>query len=298
MNLIHLKYFITVVEEKNLTRAAELLYITQPTLSRVLAKLSDEMGTPLFNIRGRRIYPTSSGMTLYAWAKDTLVSYDKLLEELAKCKLEENNSIAIAISGPQISRPLLVGFQRAYPEYSFTTVLFNRRNFPDILDNDDISFALTTKANNPPGLESFLIARKPFYAILPNGHPLSKRKRIALAELKDETFILPPADHMFEITLEHMFTKAGFTPKVRARVQQITLMGMVADGMGITVGLSTARSYDPKAMQECAAVPLRDSFCKLDVYLYWRPQAQYSQIYDDFLNYIKQHGADDILADT
>lgn len=298
MNLNQLHYFVTVIEKKTLVQAAKDLYITQPALTRSLSKLADEIGVPLFINRGRLIYPTADGESFYACAKSMLASYNQFLAESEKHRLSANNSLTIAISGPQFSRPLLLGFQQAYPEHHLSTVSIKRQDLPGILDSETIGFALTTKADNLAGLENILIARRPLYAILPSAHPLSGRESISLNELRDETFILPPAENMFQVTADYIFAQAGFEPQVLARVQQVTLMRMVADGLGITLGISTALSYDLKAQQKCTAIPLQDHFCTLDIYLCWRPEVQRSQCFDDFLKYIKQHGTAAVLADS
>ena len=82
MEIRVLKYFLTVAREQNITRAAETLHMTQPTLSRQLAALEDDLGTKLFNKSGRKIMLTEEGILLKRRALEILELEEKTVEEL------------------------------------------------------------------------------------------------------------------------------------------------------------------------------------------------------------------------
>lgn len=80
MELRVLQYFLTVVREENISRAADVLHITQPTLSRQMAQLEEELGTKLF-IRGRHLSLTDSGIMLYRRAEEVIALMGKIETE-------------------------------------------------------------------------------------------------------------------------------------------------------------------------------------------------------------------------
>ena len=83
MELRVLKYFLTVAREENMTKAAETLYITQPTLSRQIAELEEEMGTPLFVRNNRSVTLTDAGQLLRRRVEELLAIEEKILDDFA-----------------------------------------------------------------------------------------------------------------------------------------------------------------------------------------------------------------------
>ena len=83
MELRVLKYFLTVAREENMTKAAETLYITQPTLSRQIAELEEEMGTPLFVRNNRSVTLTDAGQLLRRRVEELLAIEEKILNDFA-----------------------------------------------------------------------------------------------------------------------------------------------------------------------------------------------------------------------
>lgn len=84
MEIRVLRYFLTVVREESITRAAEVLHITQPTLSRQIAQMEEEMGVGLFDRGSRKIALTSEGMLLRRRAEEILELVDKTEKELTE----------------------------------------------------------------------------------------------------------------------------------------------------------------------------------------------------------------------
>ena len=86
MEIRILKYFLTVAREQNVTRAAEALHITQPTLSRQIAALEEELGTPLFKRNNKKITLTKEGILLKRRALEILELEEKTVEEIQSCR--------------------------------------------------------------------------------------------------------------------------------------------------------------------------------------------------------------------
>lgn len=116
-----LKYFLTVAREENMTKAAEILYITQPTLSRQIAELEDELGTPLFVRSNRNVTLTDAGVLLRRRAEEMLALEDKIKDELsAKENLGGNVSIGMAEAASANTVADMIGiFREKYPSVKF-----------------------------------------------------------------------------------------------------------------------------------------------------------------------------------
>ena len=122
MELRVLKYFLIVAREENITRAASLLHITQPTLSRQLMQLEDELGVTLFRRRNHSIVLTEDGMLLKRRAQELVSLSEKTVQELSH--KEQNLSGEIAIGCGETRSMLFLAeqirtFQQKYPQVQF-----------------------------------------------------------------------------------------------------------------------------------------------------------------------------------
>lgn len=122
MEIRVLRYFLTVAREEKITRAAELLHLTQPTLSRQLAALEEELGTPLF-VRGpRKLTLTEEGMLLRRRAEEILELVDKTGQELHRQQEALEGTVTVGsgeIASMDALAPLCLEFQRLHPRVQF-----------------------------------------------------------------------------------------------------------------------------------------------------------------------------------
>ena len=120
MDIRVLRYFLTVVREENISKAAQALHVTQPTLSRQMAQLEDELGAPLF-VRGKRLTLTDAGMLLRRRAEEVTELMDRIEDEFAS--REEVGGIISIGSGVLKSSHILVekllAFREMYPEVQY-----------------------------------------------------------------------------------------------------------------------------------------------------------------------------------
>ena len=122
MELRVLRYFLTVTREGTATQAADVLHITQPTLSRQLAQLEDELGVRLFEHQGRKISLTSSGMLLRRRAEEILELVDKTEQEVGQQEEDLHGTIAIGAGETavlDIMADCLADFSKSYPHVRY-----------------------------------------------------------------------------------------------------------------------------------------------------------------------------------
>jgi DNA-binding transcriptional LysR family regulator len=122
MEIRVLRYFLTVVREENISKAAEVLHITQPTLSRQLAQLEEELGTQLFCRGSRKITLTSEGMLLRRRAEEIIELIDKTSQEILASDEEISGMITIGageLASVQTMVELCGSFQEKYPQVKF-----------------------------------------------------------------------------------------------------------------------------------------------------------------------------------
>ena len=147
-----LKYFLTVAREENMTRAAEILYVTQPTLSRQIAELEEEIGTPLFVRSNRSVTLTDAGMLLRRRVEELLALEDKIKSELGN---KENLSGTVSIGMAEASSANVVAdiigvFRKKYPHVKFELFTAMADQVLERIDKDSMFIGL------PKAEKSFL----------------------------------------------------------------------------------------------------------------------------------------------
>lgn len=195
MNFRILQYFLTVAREGNITKAAELLYITQPTLSRQLMQLEEEMGVQLFERSQHRIKLTQAGELLVHRGKDILEMVEKT--ELELKDTESNLSGNIIFGAGELNNVNVLGdiigaFQKENPDVTFdiftsTTDIMQERMEKGLLD---ISLAM-----EPIDVEKYdyipLPQKEVIGVYMRADSPLATKEKIAVGDLVGKPLLLP-----------------------------------------------------------------------------------------------------------
>ncbi len=189
MELRVLQYFLAVVREENISRAAEVLHITQPTLSRQIAQLEEELGTPLF-IRGRRLSLTDAGAMLRVRAEEVVSLVGKIENEFAE-KSEVGGIVSIGSGGLmalQTIMPALIQFQQIYPRVRYAFYTNSAEYTKERLDQGllDMGFLL-----EPVDVEKYdyirMKGKERWGLLVPADHPLAGKTSIS----KEDLFTVP-----------------------------------------------------------------------------------------------------------
>ena len=192
MELRVLEYFLTVVREENISRAAEVLHVTQPTLSRQIKDLEEELHTTLF-IRGKRLILTDSGMMLRRRAEEVVTLMHKIDSEFQEQE-ELSGVISIGSGGLTAAKilPELIGhFRERYPLVSFEIITGNADHIKEKLEHGILDFGFLLE---PVEIEKFDYLRMPvkekWGILLPANHPLAEEKAVTRKQLKELPLIV------------------------------------------------------------------------------------------------------------
>ena len=243
MELRHLRYFVTVVTERHFTRAAKKLGIAQPPLSQQIRRLEDEIGT-------RLLFRSASGVTLTPAGEAFLPHAEAALREAERGRLDARRvshgdlgTIRIGFTSAASLNPLVPGaissFRQAYPDVELRLVVHASTPLLAQLTQDllDLAFVRPTPAERQ-GLRAIPLPDERLWIALPTRHPLAARKRLRLAELRNEPFILYPRANgsvLYDAIIAAC-QAAGFSPKVVQEGPQIaSIVSLVAAGVGVTL---------------------------------------------------------------
>ncbi len=243
MELRHLRYFVTVAEELNFTRAAKRLGINQPPLSLQIRQLEKEIGTPLFHRRARGIELTSAGKLLLEEARIILQQVERAKTGVRSRGRGETGRINLGSVGGTYFHPLIPAIIREYRMHYPDVVLFPQASSTSLVvarlrcGQIDIAF-IRPPISDDEGLAIELIVDEPAVMVLPTAHPLSRSTSAPLRAFAEETFVLyprelNPGNYDSFVAACH---RAGFSPKLGQEAPQIvSTVPLVAAGLGVSI---------------------------------------------------------------
>lgn len=229
-----------LADESNLTRAAALAGVPQPTASRWLAELGDRLGTPLVSRAGRGIRLTRAGEHLAEAARraagELRAGYRAALAEADPEQGHVSLAFLHTMGGVRVPE-LLAGFRTAHPGVRFTLVQGAHEEMLQRLRAGEVDLVLTAPLPaEDPGLGTSALAQQPLVAVVPAGHPLAGRHRVRLAELAESEFVALKPGFGVRRIIDELLAEAGCTPRISFEGEEAdTLRGMVAARLGVAV---------------------------------------------------------------
>ena len=195
MELRVLKYFLTVADEGNITRAADILHVTQPTLSRQMMELEDEMGTPLL-IRGKRSVTLTDEGFLFRQQAETIVELaDKLEHTFTDRKDIICGTIRIGATEALGGRTLAVymkEFREKYPDVQFDLYNGMADNIKEMVERGLIDLGLVMEPIDTAKFEYVRLPRKETWGILiRQDHELAGKETVTAEDIKQYPLIMP-----------------------------------------------------------------------------------------------------------
>lgn len=195
MEIRVLRYFLTVVREESITKAAEVLHITQPTLSRQLAQMEETLGVRLF-IRGtRKISLTNEGMLMRRRAEEILELVDKTERELVEQDEQVEGVVAIGcgdLKAVQILPDLIRSFHMRYPKVTFELYTATADHVKDRMDRGLTDIGLLLEPINMDKYDFIRLSEKERWVVaMPPDDPLAKKEYVTANDLAELPLILP-----------------------------------------------------------------------------------------------------------
>lgn len=199
MDIRVLRYFLTVAREESFSRAADALYLSQPTLSRQIREMEEELGVQLLVRTNRNVRLTQEGQRLRRRAQEIVDLMDKTQEEFACPEGEVAGEIAIGCGETQIMREVAkvaIPLQQQYPGIRFNLYSANADDVSEKLDQGLLDFGLMFE---PFDMRKFDTLVLPFFDnigfLMQDSHPLAKKKNIRMEDVTGIPLILPRQGH-------------------------------------------------------------------------------------------------------
>ena len=243
MELRHLRYFVVVAEEQNVTRAAERLHLSQPPLSRQIRDLEEELGVELFRRTAKSLALTDAGKVFLGEARAVLLRADQAVDAVRAASKNCQGKLRVGYA-PSLTAQFLPdalrSFQADFPSVHVALHDLSSEECRQRLAAGKLDLALTIE---PPGaarrgLLFEPVARHAVFCAVGPSHPLARKKSVRLKELAGEPFVVYAEEEYPEYVewLQKVCRAAGFRPRITGEYDGATgLITAIESGRGIGI---------------------------------------------------------------
>ena len=273
MDIRHLEYFLEVVRQGSFSKAATALHVTQPSISKMIKSLEDELGFPLIYRTAKKIELTDAGQAVLEQAQQISALFQNLTVDLADLTNLEKGRVRIGIppiAGSTIFPRVLGEFNRAYPNIQIQLCEFGSKKVElAVLEGSlDVGIVCSLPARDDV-FAAFSFVEDPLRLIVHPEHPLAKLPSVDFAALADEAFVLYSEDFSLYDLISHRCKLSGFQPKIICKTSQQEFMTqMVAAKLG--VALLPGKICDELDPKMIVSIPLTDPQIMLHLAIIWR----------------------------
>jgi LysR family hydrogen peroxide-inducible transcriptional activator len=239
MEMHQLRYFVAVAQMSSFSRAAEACFVSQPSLSQQIAKLETELGRRLLDRLGRRVQLTDAGRQLLQSATAILGTMDDVKRRLQDdanldgCRLAVG---AIPTIAPYVMPVLLERYQKKHPGVEVTVHEDVTRHLIDAVVAGELDVAVLALPLEEERLELETLWTEELLLAIPRGHALARKKRITMADLRPERFLLLTEMHCLGAQVLSYCRAHECQPLIACRSAQIaTMQALIEQGLGISL---------------------------------------------------------------
>jgi DNA-binding transcriptional LysR family regulator len=283
MELRHLKYFIAVAEELHFARAAGRLHIAQPSLSKQIKQLEQELGFPLFYRTKQRVELLDAGHVFLDEAHRILRQAENAVESARRAHTGQSGRLLIGFSAsatlevlPKVLRKYLELYPNVTVELSEITTI---RATELVLDSPlSVGLLRSPSLLNKELFSIETILREPFVVAVPDSHPAAKQDSVRIKTLAGEPFIVPPrqpgwdyADAIFQILREN-----AVEPRIVQEARQaLAVVSLVAGGLGVAL---VPASFSNVRLPGVTYRPIKGRSLTTDLAMVWKRNSRASTL--------------------
>lgn len=259
MELHHLYYILMLAQEKNFSRAAEKLFITQPTLSQQVKKLEHELGFPIFQRSTKSVTLTSYGELFVARAQKVITEFEGFRQWTVQIREQKNTKLSFgtsALTTPHASA-CFPDFINQFPEVQFIHTEQWDPTLMNMVKDGELDIALVGLPRNDvdrAGLHIFPILEEHVCVVMSKTHPLHDRASVTLQDLANEQILVTSAESGLTRLMKNEFALRGLTPNFMLNLISIEArLSMVIKG---AVTFVMNRQFEWYNQKDLAVIPI------------------------------------------
>ncbi|OWJ55920.1 MULTISPECIES: LysR family transcriptional regulator [Paraburkholderia] len=234
--LRQIEYFMAAVEHRGAVAAAKAMNVSQPSISHAIGELEALWGERLFTrVPSRGLELTSAGKRRYRAARE-------LMQRAAQLGARDTESVVgdlsvgcFATLGARHLPPIIRQFQAGFPDVKLSIIEGDTEELVERVERGTLDLALIYDMDLARQVALYPVGEQTPYALLPEDHPLARKKALKMADLAGEPFILLDMPHSRDYFLS-LFRQAGVTPTVSLELRSVEMIrSLVASGHGVSI---------------------------------------------------------------
>lgn len=271
MEIRQLEYFIEVARQKSFSKAAEALHVSQPSISKAIKELENQLGSVLFYRNTKNVELTDAGEAILEQAQQIISSFQNINAQLRGITQMQTGKIHIGlppITGVSGFAQLLGRFKSEYPNIQINLYEYGSKKIEMGIQDGSLDMGIIyVPCENGQLYETISFVQDPLKIIMHPEHPLAGKTIVTYQELRDEHFVLYSSDYILHDKIIERCKQAGFSPHIIFETSQRELMTqIVAARLGVALlpgkvcqelntGTFTTRSMaDPQVFLQLAMV--------------------------------------------
>jgi DNA-binding transcriptional LysR family regulator len=294
LTLRQLKVFESVARHLNYTRAAEELHLTQPAVSMQIKQLEASLGVALFEQLGKRIHLTDAGQEVLTYTRAVTQQLDELEHVLNRLKGLSGGKLRVSVATTaNYFIPTLLGeFARRYPDVTVSLEITNRGTLVRQLAENTVDLVIMGQPPADADVDAAAFMDNPLVVVAPPEHPLARQRRIPLARLQEETFLVREPGSGTRIAMERFFSERQIRVKTGMEVgSNEAIKQSVQAGMGLGL-LSHATVEQELTLGRLVVLDVAEFPIMRHWYVVHRKGKRLSAAADAFKDFLLQHTAD------
>jgi LysR family nitrogen assimilation transcriptional regulator len=232
MDVRQLRYFVSIVDYGSLGKAAEKLYVAQPSLSQQMARLEEELGVSLLLRSNHGVTPTAEGDALYRHARLVLRQMEQLRQEVTKGAGAESGTVAVGLPTTMASVlavPLFERIQDRYPGIRLQFFESMSGYLNELLANGRLDLAILFRESDTPGISALPVLDETLYLLGDPGGDISPRSTTcALAKLAGVKLVAPGVSNGLRLLIERTFSSQKVELNIVADIDSLPSMLLIA----------------------------------------------------------------------
>lgn len=286
--LHQLKVFEATARHGSFTRAAEELYLTQPTVSIQVKQLTKAIGLPLFEQIGKRLYLTQAGQKLLETCQEIFDGLDQFEMSISDLKGLKQGQLKLAvITTAKYFVPRLLGpFCQRYPGIDIALKVTNHKHIQERMVNNEDDLYIISSPPEQPDLKIYPFLENPLVVLAPKDHPLVGKTNIPIQALNGEPFVMRESGSGTRQAVQKLFADHKVDVKVRLELgSNEAIKQAIAGGLGVSV-LSLHTIISEGTSGEFAILDIEGFPIERHWYVASLAGKQLSVVAEAFLNYL------------
>lgn len=299
MDLRQINYFSEVVKHGSFSKAAEQLFVSQPTISNVVKELEKELDTKLLIRTTRKFELTDAGRLLYRYSQDLSNSLFNFLEEMNDIKRGLKGTIKMGVYtsvGTEILTKIMADFYSIYPDINITFVEDSADNLKLALFQGELDLVVVSLPTSEE-FESFPFLEGDLQLLVQEGHALADKQSVQWKDLKDEKFIMFREGFTVYDMIMWETKQLGFEPEIICETSQWKfILELVSFNMGIAVLPQASLTKIMVKHKGINVIPLASPEVRWEIGIGWQKNGYVSLTTRKWIEFLQEKLADESLA--